>query len=526
MNIRTSFFILSARMLLFGFILISLPGSALAGDGAALWTNFISGNLGDAPTGIGLDSEGNVIVTGHIRSSYETIKYSGTGMPLWTNTFNLVSGKESDAEAVAIDRGGNVIVTGRALVGSTTDYATIKYSGDGVPLWTNTFNGTGNKSDMATAIVVDNNLNVFVTGTTTASTGGADFATIKYSSAGVPLWTNIFNGTANTNDNPYAITVDSGGNVIVTGDSTGIESGRDYITIKYSNTGAPLWTNSFNGAGNSDDRPTGVVTDGSGRVIVTGIQTGSGTGFDYATISYSSAGIPLWTNIFNGAANGNDSPPTVMPLAVDSNDDIFVTGYTTSGSGDDFATIKYSSDGAPVWTNIFNGTGNGTDIPTALALDGGGNVYVTGYSTLPGGAAGYATIKYSNDGLSIWTNSFGTTSNTISQARAIVVNRSGDAYVTGYTQHGVSQDYTTIKYSAPPSIYFGFITTNSNFGFNNNQFSIILSGPTDSNAVILVSTNLQLWVPLCTNQLTAGTWVFTDIVASNYLVRYYRALLQ
>src|SRR5207247_5754254 len=93
-------------------------------------------------------------------------------------------------------------------------------------LWTNRYNGG------ATAIALDRNGNVFVTGTSFGSAGAPfDYATIAYSSAGVPLWTNRFNGF-----NGYpAMAVDSSGNVFVAGTSAGI-SGTvgDFVTIKYS----------------------------------------------------------------------------------------------------------------------------------------------------------------------------------------------------------------------------------------------------------------------------------------------------
>ena len=141
----------------------------------------------------------------------------------------------------------------------------------------------------------------------------------------------------------------------------------------------PLWTNRYNGPGNGDDYARAVAVDGSNNVIVTGYSTGSGSDYDYATIKYSSAGVPLWTNRYNGPGNGDDY---AYAVAVDGSNNVIVTGYSTgSGSGYDYATIKYSSAGVPLWTNRYNGPGNSDDEATAVAVDGSNNVIVTGYSS-------------------------------------------------------------------------------------------------------------------------------------------------
>ena len=67
---------------------------------------------------------------------------------------------------------------------------------------------------------MDSSGNVFVTGISEVSSGlCCDYATVAYSNAGVPLWTRRYNGPANSEDIPNAITVDSVGNVFVTGES-------------------------------------------------------------------------------------------------------------------------------------------------------------------------------------------------------------------------------------------------------------------------------------------------------------------
>ncbi len=64
-----------------------------------------------------------------------------------------------------------------------------------------------------------------------------------------------------------------------------------------------------------------------------------------------------------------------------------------SGTVADFATLKYSASGVRQWIARYNGPGNTFDTATALALDGSGNVFVTGRSDKVGGSV-YTTIKY------------------------------------------------------------------------------------------------------------------------------------
>lgn len=353
----------------------------------------------------------------------------------WTNRYDGL-GRTDEAISIGVDGNGNVFVTGRSL-GSNYDYATIKYSNDGVPLWTNRYNGTGNNVDEARAIDFDSSGNVFVTGRSTGSGSGNDFVTIKYANDGGALWTNRYNGPGNNSDVASAIAVDGAGNVFVTGTSYGGSSSRDYATIKYANDGVPLWTNRCNGQGNFLDAANAIALDGSGNVFVTGYLMGT-TSFgseDYATIKYASSGVPLWTNLYNGPSNNTD---IARSIAVDSNGNVFVTGYS-SGIGNDYATIKYSSDGVAMWTNRYHG-GSGSDVAVSIVVDSSGFVIVTGHSSGTGSWTEYATIKYSNDGIPLWTNRYRPESLNNDQSWAVTTDTSGLLFVTGGS--------ATLKYSS------------------------------------------------------------------------------
>jgi hypothetical protein len=64
-----------------------------------------------------------------------------------------------------------------------------------------------------------------------------------------------------------------------------------------------------------------------------------------------------------------------------------------------------------------------------------------------------------------------------------------------------------------------------NSGCTSNRFWLTLAGPAGSNVVVYGSMNLQSWAPLATNPLNFGSLIFTDVLASNYLDRFYRVQL-
>jgi hypothetical protein len=67
------------------------------------------------------------------------------------------------------------------------------------------------------------------------------------------------------------VAVDAHGNAFVS--RCGLRHGSDqgYVVIKYSGAGVPLWTNRYNGPANNEDQATDVVVDGSGNVVRDGI---------------------------------------------------------------------------------------------------------------------------------------------------------------------------------------------------------------------------------------------------------------
>ncbi len=414
-------------------------------------------NGSDVANDIALDSLGNVYVTGRsdgsgTRNDYATIKYDSVGNELWVRRYNGPANSYDVANDIALDSSGNVYVTGESSgSGTGGDYATIKYDSAGNELWLARYNGPGNYSDQATGIALDSSGNVYVTGRSDGSGTLSDYATIKYNSAGNELWVARYNGPANSYDDARGIALDSLGNVYVTGNSRESGTRNDYATIKYDSAGNELWVARYNGPKNWD-WVEAIAVDSSGNVYVTGISVGSGASPEYATIKYDSAGSELWVARYNGPANGGDE---AYDIALDFSGNVYVTGRSVgSGTRNDYATIKYDSDGNELWVARYNGPGNYIDCAYGIALDSSGNVYVTGESHGSGTVGDYATIKYDSDGNELWVARYNGPGNSYDYATGIALDSSGNVYVTGNSREsGTRNDYATIKYSQPFIVY-------------------------------------------------------------------------
>jgi uncharacterized delta-60 repeat protein len=364
----------------------------------------------------------------------------------WVSRYNGPGNSIDEAFAVTSDASGNVYVTGSSTgSGSNLDYATVKYNSSGQELWVARYNGPGNFLDVGNAIAVDGSGNVYVTGISTGSTSFSDYATVKYNSAGQEQWAARYNGPVNGTDEAFSVAVDASGNVYVTGQSLS-GSNYDYATIKYNSSGVQQWAARYNGPQNSIDNAAVVRVDGSGNVFVTGSSTGSGSGLDFATVKYNSSGQEQWAARYNGTNNSDDVP---SDMALDGSGNIFITGGSSStGSSNDYVTIKYNTSGQEQWNSRYNGTGNDNDVSFSLAVSSAGNIYVTGSSIGQGSATDYATVMYNSSGQQQWATRYNGANNTSDDASSVGVDGFGNAYVTGASNSGgTNLDYLTLKYN-------------------------------------------------------------------------------
>jgi uncharacterized delta-60 repeat protein len=416
-------------------------------------------NYNDEAKAVTVDFEGNICVTGSSYNSTSlknitTIKYSPTGDLIWSSVYNGAGNGNDEASLIYTDNAGNVYTAGYSTgSGSSSDYIVIKYNSGGIQQWVANYNGNGNAIDFVTSLAVDLSGNVYITG---QSYGGFqtsyDIATVKFNSSGVMQWIARYNGTGNGNDVGYSIYCDNSGSVYVAGQSYESTSmSVDYLIVKYNSDGISEWISKYDGPGNGIDGANSVKTDNAGNVYVTGYSRGSGSLYDYATVKLNSSGQQIWVARHNGASNGNDG---ANALLIDPSGNIVVSGYSgMSGSTNDFVTVKYDTAGIRQWISVYNGPLNQQDSVTSMVIDDSGNVYVSGFSAGSGTSKDFATVKYSPDGILIWSMRYNGSGNGDDIAFGLSYDIQGNIYVAGRSYDASSfDDFVTLKYSTVSGI--------------------------------------------------------------------------
>lgn len=111
-----------------------------------------------------------------------TIKYDLSGNEIWQKRFNGTESRLDVPRAITSDIAGNIYITGQSYSNfSNSDILTLKYDNSGNQIWNILFNGDGNLADNPSAVAVNKTGDVFVTGSVSGVFFTSDIITIKYS---------------------------------------------------------------------------------------------------------------------------------------------------------------------------------------------------------------------------------------------------------------------------------------------------------------------------------------------------------
>ena len=471
-----------------------------------IYSTFLGGSANDYGYSIAMDASGNAYVTGNTYSNDFPItvgafegnydnngdifvtKLNSTGSGLVYSTF--LGGTNNDyGNSIAVDSSGIVYVTGatyspdfpttfgafNTTYNGSLDVFVTKLNSSGSEIIYSTLLG-GTYDDSGQSIVADINGNAYVTGYAGPgfpTTQGVFDATynrgyeafvIKLDTSGSGLVFSTFLGGSG-NEYGYSITVDSIGNIYVTGNTTS----PDFPTT----TGA--FDRTYHGGNWDGDIFVTKLNPSGSQLVYSTFLGGSSNDYGYS-ITVDTRGNAYVT----GKTYSTDFPTTAESFDVTSNGagwyygDAFVTKLNPSGSGLVYSTYLGGSD---------------KDCGRSIAVDENGNAYVTGetistdFPTTAGALnkniIGYydafvTRLNASGSGL-IYSSYLGGSNN--DYGKSIVLDASGNAYVTGYTEsfdfpitngafdttsNGYSDVFVTkmsMTGSSPIAAFYGTLTT-------------------------------------------------------------------
>jgi hypothetical protein len=421
------------------------------------YSTYLGGGSNEYGAGIAVDGSGNAYITGGTNSSdfptlnpyqmyvgggyygYDVFvtKLSSSGAGLIYSTY-LGGGKDDQGLGIAVDDSGNAYVTGftwSSNFPTLNPYqATIQGGFDSLDAFVTRLSSSGNVLIYSTylggtsleavcGIAVDGSDCAYVTGSTLSSDFpilnpfqtkqyNNDVFVTKLSNTGNSLIYSTYLGGVE-DEIGYGIVVDTNGNAYVTGWTNSydfptlnpyqipLQGYRDAFVTKLSSSGSSLVYSTYLGGG-SEDYANGIAVDGNGCAYVTGWTYSS----DFPTL-----------NPYQGTLQGGYV-------------DAFVTKLSSSGNGLFYSTYLGGGD---------------YDFGSGIAIDGGGNAYVTGstgssnfptldpyQSTFQGGNTDVIVAKLSSSGNSlIYSTYLG--GGDYDFGSSIAIDGNGNAYVTGGT---------------------------------------------------------------------------------------------
>jgi uncharacterized delta-60 repeat protein len=378
------------------------------------------------------DSEGNVIVCGWLDMSGENedavvAKYSPSGDLLWQRNLGTEPGSEDRFIKVAVDALGNVYATGYTdSVGTSNDYLTAKYDAAGVLQWVQRYDGPANGDDKPAGLALDRQGNVIVAGKSRGVGTSYDYATVKYSPSGQELWVRRYNGAADSTDYAVGVVADTGGAVIVLGETWETHRLQPALAIKYRADGMQLWTVSCT----TFYQPVGPVLDGTGGICL-GANMCRVAGF--GAVKVASGGETLWER----SVTFHDTSVNLVDVALDSTGRFVLAGYIDGPTGYDYLTIAFSPLGQELWRRFYDDSAHNHDMLRAVSADGSGAVFVSGGVTSTNGSV---SLAYDSTGRQVWYGQCvvpdGPDYFASARPWANAMSRAGLLAIAGYVWHG------------------------------------------------------------------------------------------
>jgi uncharacterized delta-60 repeat protein len=360
---------------------------SFAALGGGHWIGTLGGTDQSSGRAIGVDSSGNVYLSGYSTvtgvQSYQVAKYNSTGTIQWQGSLSASSGGDAFGLSIAVDSSGNSYHCGYFdFSGGQNSIGVIKYDTNRSPQWQRRLTNPVDPS-IGRSVAVDSSGNVYVGGSSIS--GGVNGAQIaKYNSSGTLQWQQRL--SASNEVICTGVALDSSANVYLSGYyNAGGATGNEILIIKYDTGGTLQWQRRLGGS--ADQIGNAVAVDSSGNVYVCGYAVGATIALIVA--KYNTSGTIQWQRSLDGSGSEQGNS-----IAVDSSGNVYVCGRNTTGSNA-FLIAKYNTSGTIQWQRILSG---GDAYGMGIAVDGSNNFYICGYSDQRSGNNDFLFAKLPTDG--------------------------------------------------------------------------------------------------------------------------------
>jgi uncharacterized delta-60 repeat protein len=410
-----------ATFTLFFLCTFNLQGAAWAVDGD-LDTTF--GTDGKVTTAIGsgtdvansvvVQSDGKIVVAGYSETSVAVVRYNpdgsldtsfGTGGKQTTTV-----GIEAAANSVVLQSDGKILVAGQSY-NSNFDFVVVRYNSDGSLDESFDTDGIvttaiGSGTDVASSVVVQSDGKIVVAGYSVI--GNFDFVVVRYNADG--SLDESFDGDgkrildlSGLSDVARSVILQSDGKIVVAGQSNNAVD-NEFAVVRFNSDGSLDGSFDTDGIqitpiGFSDDVPRSVVLQSDGKIVVAGYSD-NGSGNDFAVVRYNSDGS------LDGSFDTDGKQTTLIgsggtanSVVLQSDGKIVAAGNAVIGGWDKFAIVRYNPDGSLDTSFGTAGTrttaiGSRSDIVKSVVLQSDGKIVTAGYSD-NGSNDDFAVVRYS-----------------------------------------------------------------------------------------------------------------------------------
>jgi len=400
------------------------------------------------------------------------------GQPFFSENWNKHGGETAMfyRNATTTDNQRNIYVAGATINGNGNhDILIQKLNPRGDLIWEATYNGYANMDDASADIFVDNQLNVYVTGTTIKNpTNAQDLIVLKYDKTGTLKWEYIYDNNGNSYgiDVGTAITGDNDGSLYVTGSSFGTNTQADYVTLRLnSDNGTKIWERRYDYLG-LNEIPAKIVVKGD-DLYVSGASQVSQNTWELATLFYkASDGVLLSSR--RSVGNATHGVNEITDITLDNDGNIYLSGAVQNTNSYDIAVYKLDEELNILWEVHYDAYGE-DDKGNGIKVDGQGNVYIAGTISTPNEGKNFVLLKYNSSGILQWEREFNGKENGNDEAAQLTLHNDY-IYITGLAKNSPRYSFQTLVYKSIGDLYTQAEYTNVNENEKPTGITTDLSG--------------------------------------------------